>query len=266
LRDKDALLMLDKSALPNMKYLGPTFLNGRPHDPNSDYSITKNWGTLGIMWNSEKVAEDIKTWDDLWKLAPKYSGQIILVDSGPDVIGAALKYVGASWNSADKGELDQALDKLIEIKPHVRAFDTTYISKLASEEVWIVVGYNGDAFAANAARAEEGKPESIKYVVPEEGSNVWEDSWVILKDAPHPKAAHAFINFLLDPKIQAIESNFTHYASGVPDADALMKPEVRSNPAIYPPDEVIAKLEAATVLPADILQYREELWTKLKGS
>ncbi len=266
LKEKDAVLNFDKAALPNMKYLGPAFLKGRPHDPNSDFSITKNWGTVGIMWNSEKVTEDIKSWDDLWKLAPKYSGKIIFVDSSPDVLGAALKYVGASWNSQDKGEMDKALQKLVEIKPHIRAFDTTYISKLANEEVWIVVGYNGDAFAANASRAEEGKTESIKYVVPSEGSNVWEDSWVILKDAPHPKAAHAFVNFLLDPKIQGIESNFTHYASGVPDADQFMKPEVRRNPAIYPPDEVVAKLEATTVLPADVLQYREEIWTKLKGS
>lgn len=266
LRDKDALLPLDQSALTNMIYLGPAFLRGRPHDPESTYSVTKNWGTQGIMWNSEKVTEDIQTWDDLWKLAPKYSGKIILVDSGPDVIGAALKYVGASWNSTDKRELDKALEKLIEIKPYVRSFDTTYISKLANDEVWIVVGYNGDAFAANASRKEGGKAESIKYVVPSEGSNVWEDSWVILKDAPHPKAAHAFINFLLDPKIQGIESNFTHYASGEPEADKYMLPEIRNNPAIYPADEVTAKLEAATVLPADILQYREELWTKLKGS
>lgn len=266
MKDKDLLAKLDKDALPNMKYLGPTFLTGRPHDPNSDYSVTKNWGTLGVMWNSDKVTEDIKTWDDLWKIAPKYAGKIIFVDSSPDVMGAALKYVGASWNSTDKGEIDKALDKLIEIKPQLRSFDTTYIAKLASEEVWIVLGYNGDAFAANAQRAEEGKPESIKYVVPSEGSNIWEDSWAILKDAPHPKAALAFINFLLDPKIQGQETNFTHYGSGEPDADQYMKPEIRSNPAIYPPDDVISKLESATVLPADILQYREEAWTKLKGS
>jgi len=74
------------------------------------------------------------------------------------------------------------------------------------------------------------------------------------------------VNFLLDPKIQGIESNYTHYASGVPDADKYMLPEVRNNPAVYPSAEAISKLEAATVLPADILQYREELWTKLKGS
>lgn len=266
LKERDAILDFDKDALPNMKYLAPEFLKGRPHDPNSDFSVTKNWGTVGIMWNSDKVPEEITSWADLWKIAPKYSGNIIFVDSSPDVIGAALKYVGASWNSEDKAELDKALDALIEIKPHIRAFDTTYISKLASDEVWIVVGYNGDAFAANASRAEEGKKESIKYVVPSEGSNVWEDSWSILKDAPHPKASLAFVNFLLDPKIQAQESNFTHYASGVPAADQYMLPDVRNNPAIYPPAEVIAKLEATTVLPADVLQYREELWTKLKGS
>lgn len=266
LRDKDLLLKLDHAALPNMKYLAPEFATGRPHDPNSDYSVTKNWGTLGVMWNTEKVTEDITSWADLWKIAPKYSGKIIVVDSSPDVIGAALKLIGAPWNSADKAELDKALEKLIELKPHIRSFDTNYFGRLANDEVYIVVGYNGDAFNVNAQRAEANKPESIKYVVPSEGSNVWEDSWAILKDAPHPKAALAFINFLLDPKVQGWETNYTHYASPVLDADKYIDPDVRSNPAVYPSEEAIKKLEPTINLPADILQYREEIWTKLKGS
>lgn len=266
MREKDLLLKLDHAALPNMKYLGPEFAKGRPHDPDSEYSMTKNWGTLGIMWNSEKVTEDIQSWDDLWKLAPKYSGKIIVVDSSPDVIGAALKYIGASWNSADKAELDKALEKLIELKPHIRSFDTNYFGRLANDEVYIVVGYNGDAFNVNAQRAEAGKPESIKYAVPKEGSNVWEDSWSILKDAPHPKAALAFINFLLDPQVQGWETNYTHYASPVPDADKYIEADVRSNPAVYPSADAMKNLESSINLPADILQYREEIWTKLKGS
>lgn len=266
LRDKDLLLKLDKAALPNMKYLGPEFLKGRPHDPESDYSVTKNWGTLGIMWNSEKVTEDIQSWDDLWKIAPKYSGKIIMVDSSPDVIGAALKYIGAPWNTTDKAELDKALAKLLELKPHIRSFDTNYFGRLANEEVYIVVGYNGDAFNVNAQRAEAGKTESIKYVVPTEGSNVWEDSWAILKDAPHPKAALAFLNYLLEPEVQGWETNYTHYASPVPDADKFIEPDVRNNPAVYPSADAIKKLEPTINLPADALQYREEIWTKFKGS
>lgn len=266
LREKDALLKLDHSALPNFKYMGAQFAKGRPHDPDSEYSVTKNWGTFGIMWNSEKVSEEITSWADLWQLAPKYSGKIIFVDSSPDVLGAALKAIGASWNSADKAELDKALAKLLEIKPHIRSFDTNYFGRLANDEVYIVVGYNGDAFNVNAQRAEAGKTESIKYVVPSEGSNIWEDAWAILKDAPHPKAAHAFLNFLMDPEIQGIETNYTHYASGSPNADKFIQADVRSNPAVYPPDEIIAKLEATINPSADILQYREELWTKLKGS
>ncbi len=266
LHNKDLLLTLDQSALPNMKNLAPEFLKGRPHDPNSDFSITKNWGTLGIMWNTEKVTEDIQSWDDLWKIAPKYSGKIIVVDSPPDVLGAALKYIGASWNSSDKAELDKALAKLLEIKPYIRSFDTNYFGRLANDEVYIVVGYNGDAFNVNAQRAEAGKPESIKYVVPSEGSNVWEDSWAVLKDAPHPKAALAFINYLLEPEVQAWETNYTHYASPVPGADKFIEPDVRNNPAVYPSADAIKKLEPTINLPADILQYREEIWTKFKGS
>lgn len=264
--EKGLLLPLDWSQIPNAKYISPPFDKGRPTDPDNKWSVTKDWGTFGIMWNSDKVKEDITSWDDLWKLAPKYTGKIWAVDSSPEVLGAALKYLGYSYNSTDPKEIDAALKKLFELKPFIRAFDSTYIAKMANEEAWITLGWNGDAFAANAQRKDAGKSESIQYIIPKEGSEVWEDDWSILKGAPHPNAAHAFINFVLEPHNQALESNFTYYASGEEEAKKYINPDVVKNAGVYPPAEVIAKLEPAKDLPKEALQYREEAWTKLKSA
>lgn len=263
--EKDLLLPLDLSKIPNAKYMSPPFDKGRPHDPDNKWSLTKDWGTFGVMWNSEKVTEQITSWDDLWKLAPKYSGKILAVDSAPEMFGMSLKYLGYSYNATDPKQIDEALKKLLELKPHIRAFDSTYIAKMANEEAWIALGWNGDAFAANAQRKEAGQSESIIYAIPSEGSEVWEDDWSILKTAPHPNASHAFINFILDPANQGKETNFTYYASGEEEAKKYIQPEILKNVGIYPPAEVVAKLEPAVDLPNDALQYREEAWTKLKS-
>lgn len=264
--DKGLLLPLDMSKIPNAKNLAPQFLKGRPYDPDSKWSLTKDWGTTGIAWNSDKIKEDVTSLADFWKLAEKYSGKVALMDSSPEVIGLTLKLLGYPYNSCDQKQLDEALAKLLELKPHIKTFDSSYFDLLASDEVWMSFAWNGDVFNANSKRAETNKPETIQYAIAQEGGELWEDDWVILKNAPHPNAAHAWINFILDPERQAKESDATFYASGVDEAKKFMDKEVAENPAIYPPEEVLAKLEAAQTLPSDCLQYREELWTKLKSA
>lgn len=264
--DKGLLLPLDMSKIPNFKYMAPSFAKGRPNDPDSKWSVTKDWGTTGIAWNSEKVTEQITSMDDLFKLAPKYSGKIAAMDSPPEAIGMTLKYLGYSYNSCDPKELDAALKKLLELKPHIKAFDSSYFELLANDEVWISLAWNGDVFNANGKRVDAGKKPSLQYVIPKEGGEIWEDTWVILKSAPHPNAAHAFINFILDPKNQALESNYTHYASGEDEAKQYMDPTVANNPSVYPAAEQLMNVEAAAALDGDCLKARDDLWTKLKSA
>ncbi len=264
--EKGMLLPLDLSRIPNFKYMDAEFAKGRPHDPDNKWSVTKDWGTTGISWNSEKIPEGMTSLADFWKLAEKYSGKVAIMDSSPEVIGLTLKLLGYPYNSCDQAHLDAALKKLLELKPHLKAFDSSYFDLLATDEVWMSLAWNGDVFNANAKRKDLGKPESIQYAIATEGGELWEDDWVILKNAPHPNAAYAWLNFILDPQNQARESEATFYASGESEAKKYMSEEVTSNHAIYPSDEVLAKLEAAQVLPGDCLQAREELWTKLKSA
>lgn len=264
--EKGMLLPLDMSRIPNFKYMDAEFAKGRPHDPDNKWSVTKDWGTTGISWNSEKIPEGMTSLADFWKLAEKYSGKVAIMDSSPEVIGLTLKLLGYPYNSCDQAHLDAALKKLLELKPHLKAFDSSYFDLLATDEVWMSLAWNGDVFNANSKRKDLGKPESIQYAIAAEGGELWEDDWVILKNAPHPNAAYAWIDFVLDPQNQARESDATFYASGESEARKYMSEEVTSNPAIYPPDEVLAKLEAAQVLSGECLQAREELWTKLKSA
>jgi len=176
-----------------------------------------------------------------------------------EVIGAALKMRGRSYNAADPEALALAQADLLRLKPHLRAFETNYRPLLQSGEAVLALGWNGDAAALNA----EGLP--VRYVVPAEGSQFWEDDWAIAANAPHPEAAHAFLNFVLRPEVAAQEARYTRYATGNRAALALLDESLRGDPSIYPPAEVIAKLEPGMPLDEAGNRRREALWKEVRG-
>ncbi len=251
---------LDLGRLPNWKHIDKKFQE-RPHDPGNRYSVPKDWGTTGYMYRRDVVKEKMSSWADLWRVAPQYKGKISLLDSGPEILGSALKLLGYSWNSANPRELETALAKLIELKTYVKTFTSSeYKAMLKRGEVVISVGWNGDA----AALAADKVP--IQYVIPAEGTEVWEDDWVILKTARNKNAAYAFVNFLMRPEIAAQECDYTRYASSNASAFSLIDKSITSDRSVYPAPGTYAKLEATLNLPPDALKLRERLWTKLKAA
>ncbi|HEX8993410.1 MAG TPA: spermidine/putrescine ABC transporter substrate-binding protein [Anaerolineales bacterium] len=252
------LARLDHSRLPNLHHLEPRFLRGRVHDPESHISITKDWGTTGFMVRLDRVSELPTSWEDFWRLSEQYSGHVTVLDSPGEVIGAALKMRGRSYNASGADELADARLDLLRLKPHLLRFETNYRPLLASGEAWLSLGWNGDA----AALKTEGIP--VWYVIPSEGSQIWEDDWAIAAGAPNPAAAHAFLDFLLRPDIAAREARYTRYATGNRSALALLDDATRSDPSTYPPDELIRKLEAGMPLAADARQRRKALWEEVR--
>jgi spermidine/putrescine transport system substrate-binding protein len=229
------LLLLDHARLPNLEYLDPRFRSGRAHDPEGRVSVIKDWGTTGFMYRLESVRERPQSWADFWQLAEQYSGQLTVLDAPGEVIGAALKMRGRSYNASDPDALADARADLLRLKPHLRAFETNYRPLLAVGEACLALGWNGDAAALNA----EGI--RVQYVVPAEGSQIWEDDWAIAADAPHPEAAYAFLDFVLRPEVAAQEARYTCYATGNRAALALLDGHMRDDPSIYPPGEVVQK-------------------------
>ncbi len=252
------LMALDQARLPNLVHLEPRFRYGRAHDPDGQVSVVKDWGTTGFMYRTDRIEESPTSWAEFWSLAEKYSGRVSVLDSPGEVIGAALKMRGNSYNAADPEALEHARADLLRLKPHLRAFETKYWPLVASGEVWLALGWNGDAAALKAG----GVP--VQYVVPEEGSQIWEDDWCIATQAPHPDAAHSFLDFVLRPEVAAQEARYTRYATGNHAALALLDPSMRSDPSIYPPEEVLAKLEPGLPLDVEGNRRREELWKEVR--
>ena len=252
------LAILDRSRLPNLEHLEPRFRAGRSHDRKGLVSVIKDWGTTGFMYRTHKVTESPKSWADFWQLAETYSGHVTVLDSPGEVIGAALKMRGCSYNAIGTEDLLAARVDLLKLKPHLLCFETNYRPLLASGEAWLSLGWNGDAGALKA----QGIP--VEYVVPSEGSQIWEDDWAIAADAPHAEAAHAFLNFVLRPEVAMQEAMYTRYATGNRSARALLSEDLRNDRSTYPPSILIEKLEAGMPLHAEGQRRRKSLWDEVR--
>ena len=259
LNSQGRLLSLDHSLLPNLEHLEPRFHHGRAHDPEGLISIAKDWGTTGFMYRTDMINEALASWADFWRLAEKMSGCVTVLDSPGEVIGAALKMRGCSYNASSPDELAGAHDDLLQLRPRLLAFETNYKPLLASGRASLSLGWNGDA----AALISQGVP--IRYVVPDEGSQIWEDDWAIAVDARHPDLAHVFLNFVLRPDVAAQEARYTRYATGNHSAWMLLDEDMRNDPSTYPPQGLLAKLEAGMPIDAEGQKRRAELWNEVRG-
>ncbi len=249
---------IDHAKIPNLKNIDPKFLN-TPFDPGNQYSAPYQWGTVGIYLR-KKPGHVI---DESWSLVfepKKQPGKFILIDSMREAISAALKYRGYSVNETDPARLKEVLELLTEAKNRSLGFDGGVggKNKVLAKVADMAIVYNGDA-----VRGMGEDPETY-YFVPKEGGEIWLDSMMIPAKAPNKAMAEAFINYILDADIGAQLSNFNQYAT--PNKAALEKinPEDRANTAIYPPAEIMAKLEYLKDLGAASKLY-DEIWTRLKS-
>ena len=253
---------LDYSRIPNMKHIDPALLS-QSWDPNNEYHVPKDYGTTGIMYRSKIVTEPLTSWREFYDLTKgKYSGKTVLVDSAGDVMVMPLKMLGYSLNSTDPKELNEAKDLLLDLAPHILALDSdTYQDKLASEEAVLCLGWTGPLVELRA------NPDTAdtKYVVPSEGTLFWMDVWVMMADAPHPNGTYAWFDFIQRPEEQALETTTTGYATPNLEAKKLVPQEMLDDPAIFPPEDVMANLEGADPASTDNAD-RLAVWTEFKSS
>jgi spermidine/putrescine transport system substrate-binding protein len=253
---------LDYSRIPNFKNIDPAVLS-QAWDPNNEYHVPKDLGTTGILYRSKIVTEPLTSWREFYDLATgKYSGKVVLVDSAGDVLVMPLKMLGYSLNSTDPKELDEAKKLLLDLAPHVLALDSdTYQDKLSSEEAVLCLGWTGPLVELRA------NPDTAdtKYVVPSEGTLFWMDVWVMMADAPHPNATYAWFDFIERPETQALETTTTGYATPNLEAKKLVPQEMLDDPAVFPPEDVMANLEGADPTSTDNAD-RLAVWTEFKSS
>lgn len=251
-----SLQELDKAKIPNLKNLDPQFADPA-FDPGGRYSVAYQWGTTGLAYREDLVQGPVESWAVLFDPA-KQVGRFLLLDEMREMVGAALKYLGASVNTTDPDKLAQAQRLLLEAKRRSLGFagGTSIRDRLIAGDIAVAPAYSGDILAA--------QPENpkLQYVIPVEGATLWTDNLVLLKKSPNHELAYKFINFLLEPDIAAQISNSIGYAT--PVLAAMDQIEEKDNPIIYPSQETRARLELLADL-GDQADLFNKVWVEVKS-
>jgi putrescine transport system substrate-binding protein len=266
---------IDRSRLSNYGNVDPKLLARiAASDPGNRYAVPYLWGTTGIAYNVGKIAEilgedfEVDSWDLVFN--PEYAGKIAqcgltMLDSAFEMIPVALNYVGEDPNSFDPKAIEKAQAVLMAARPHVRYFHSSqYISDLANGDICVAVGWSGDAFQAMARAEEAERGVEVDYAIPREGAPIWFDMLAIPADARNVDNAHRFIDFLLRPEVMAAITDYVAYANPVPASKEFMDEEIRDNPDIYPPEEVMDRLFGLKPKPRAVDRTYSRIWTRVR--
>lgn len=232
------------SEVPNLRHIDPRWLQGGTG--GTRYGVPYFWGTLGIAYRADLVTQPISRWMDLFDPSSELRGRIVMIKDTRDLIGMALRARGHSVNSTDPQALAEARELLLRQKPHVKAYSyvsMTEESALVTGEIWAAQIYNGDVLML-----QEYHPD-IRYVVPEEGSNLWVDNWAVAAQSKHKAAAFRFIDYINEPENAARIAEFVHYATPNRAAARLLPEDYHADPVINPPAEVLERSETYELLP-----------------
>ncbi len=250
---------LDHSKIPNMANIDPLFADA-PFDPGRKFSLPYMWGTTGIGYRKSKVEGTPDSWKILLD-SDQYAGKMSLLGDQKEVLGIALKYLGYSFNSTNEAELKKAEDLLIAQKKNIKVFaKDNGQDLLASGEVDLCHEYNGDIAQVMS------EDEDLMFVLPKEGSEVWQDTLAIPLGAPHPENAHKFLNFIFDADVGAGIAKTIQFATPNKAARDKSEESYKNNPAIFPPEELIKKCEAPAYLGEEVTKLRDEIWTRIQAA
>ena len=253
----DMLEELDVANMPNLANLIDRVKNP-DYDPEGKYSVAYMWGTLGILYNTEMVDGEITSWGALFD--EKNAGNVIMMNSMRDTIGLALKYLGYSLNTRDEAELNAAKDVLVKQKQD--KIECGYLldetkDKMVGGEAAIGIVYSGDAQYAIE------KNESLRYVVPEEGSNIWVDGMCIPKGSKNKAAAEQFIDFMCRPDVAQMNFDYIYYCSPIQQVVDGLSEEDAALDTINPSSEVSARCEFFNDV-ADCMDLYESVWMEVR--
>jgi len=269
MKDAELLVKLNQSAIPNMSNIADEFTD-LPYDSGNQYSAPYQWGTTGIGYLYDAIDyENGVSWGVIFDpdLADVNTGFISLLDDERETMGAALIYLGYSINTKVEAEVDEAADLISATRSRLAAFNSSgYWDLLTAGETVVSQGWNGDfLFAYDEASTDDYDAyEVFGYAIPIEGAAAWVDTIAIPSTVEHPCSAHAFINFLLDPFYGAELTNYNYYASPNAAAEEFIWEEILTWDAIYPPPDVVARLEFFEDL-GDFGTYYADAYSAAKG-
>jgi spermidine/putrescine-binding protein len=221
---------LRQDLIPNLVNLDKEFVE-TDYDPGNRYTIPWQWGTTGVGYNRRRVAGGkVDSWAAVFKPPKGMRGHVSLLREVTDLISCALIFLGRDPNSTKDGDLQEVVKLVRSVRPVLKKFTTdTYIDELAAGETWVAQGWSGDMFQA------QEQNQDVSYAIPKEGSLRFVDVMCVPKGAPHPGNAARFMNYVLNPTVQARISRYVSYGTPVSLAKPLLPKEQVSDPSIYPP-------------------------------
>jgi putrescine transport system substrate-binding protein len=268
---------LDRAQLPNWKNLDPALLEQMAGvDPGNQYLVDWLWGYVTVGINAGKVKAALgatplpaNPWDLIFK--PEYASKlkgcgINLLDSASEVLPVAMIYAGKPPYSRNAADYNAARDVLMKARPNVTRFSSSgYINELADGALCVVMGYSGDINIARQRAIDSKSGQDIQALVPPTGATLFFDSMAIPKDAPHPRNAHLFINYILRPEVHASLTNKVFYANPNAASKKFVKKEVAENPTIFLSAADMKKMTAPDAVPQDIRRVQTRIFTSFKA-
>ena len=255
--DLEMLTELDKSRLNGLSDLKAQW-QSPVYDPDNTYSVPYAWGTTGLIYDPELVGEEISEWDYLWQNRDRLNRQITLLNDVRETKGAALKYLGYSYNSTDPAEIEEAFNALMELRPAVANFLTNgWEDQLASGDLQVAMAYSVDALSLI------DEYPNLVYVIPREGSSVWTDTMVIPNTAPNVDAAYEWINFMLNSDNSAGLVERLKFSTPLESAFNKLPNDLKADTDLFPPNEILENCEGIAPIPQDALELYDRYWTQL---
>lgn len=258
---EDMLQPLDFDNIPNYKYIMDKFRTSE-YDTDAKYSVPYTWGTVGIVYNRDltDLTEDEIDWDVFWN--SDYADNVLMFDNPRDAFAIAQSLLGQSMNTEDKKELRAAADKLKEQKKNVQAYVMDEIfDKMGAGEAAFAPYYAGDALTMMEDN------ESLGFVLPKSGTNLFIDAMCIPKCAKQKKAAEMYINFMCEPETALAVADYLGYSTPNSGTYELLDDEIKDDGISYPDDEFLNdRCETFRNLSDEANRYMQDLWTEIKSS
>jgi spermidine/putrescine transport system substrate-binding protein len=210
----DLLEELDLSRIPNFANIDVAFTN-QSWDPNNQYTVCKDWGSTGWIYDTEVIKRDILTWNDFIDVSMnEASGNVSVLDTPTEGLPEIYFFAnGIDWTTEDPAELDAfeawAVD---EMSPHIKGFNSYPGIQLTQGDYALSQAWNGDARQGLISAKD---PSRYKWGLGAPETELWMDNWAILKGGPNPEAAYAWINHILDPEISLRDLEYHGYNTGI---------------------------------------------------
>ncbi len=254
---KEGLLMETRpDQMENFKNMDPKWVDV-PFDPGRHYTVPWQWGTVGMIVNTDVYKGDISTSAIFLDPPPELKGKINVVPEMSDIVALTVMYLGGEPCTGDRELLKKVRDKLVEAKKNWIAMDYANPEKYAKGDFAAGVNWNGWSFRA---RLLNGK---MAFGYPKEGFTLFMDNVSVLKDAKNAENAKLFQNFIMEPENAALISAFARYANGVKGSEKFMPPEMQGAHEIVIPAEMESKGKFLLACPPEVAELYAKVWTEL---